>query len=104
MSENTELIKLGVSGNLLTALDISNNTKITELYCGGNRLTSLNISNNMLLNKLCCTQSTLQNLYINATQNTNMNVIDEQTTCATTIETDNTIHKYTTTNISVVNN
>ena len=58
----TALTILGVVGNQLTSLDVSNNTALTSLGCNQNQLTSLDVTNNTALFYLDCEDNQLTSL------------------------------------------
>ena len=53
---------LGLSGNKLTSLDLTNCTGLTELYCSGNRIETLNVSGRPQLFMLVCFDNHLTTL------------------------------------------
>lgn len=52
MSQNPNLIQLGLENNLLTTLDVSENLVLTGIFAASNLLTSIDVSHNLLLNSL----------------------------------------------------
>ncbi len=62
VSNNSNLIGLVCSNNLLTALDVSNNTKLEALYCDQNQLTKLDLRNNTSLRYFKCKRNDLTSL------------------------------------------
>jgi hypothetical protein len=62
----TRLIELDVSGNRLTALDLSKNPNLIYLWCPDNFLTSLNVRSNARLETLVASNNMLTSLVLNA--------------------------------------
>lgn len=60
------LKSLNCSGNLLSALDVSQNIVLSELNCADNRLTSIDISKNKSLTKLNVSGNQLKTLHLGA--------------------------------------
>jgi len=58
----TALVKLDVSYNMLTKLDLSKNTELVYLYAGYNQLSKLNVSKNTKLEILMLYQNCLKSL------------------------------------------
>jgi len=63
------LTMLGVDGNYLTTLDVSNNTKLTDIYCANNNLTTIDLSNNILLDDLYCNNNQITDVDVSANIN-----------------------------------
>ena len=63
------LTMLGVDGNYLTTLDVSNNINLTDIYCANNNLTVINVSNNILLDDLYCNNNQITDIDVSANIN-----------------------------------
>jgi len=57
VSQNINLIKLGLTQNSLTSLNVTNNTKLNDLSCGNNNLKNLDVSSIKQLEKFYCLQN-----------------------------------------------
>ncbi len=60
----TQLTKLDLYNNRLTAVDVSANTKLTYLNVGKNQLTSINVNNNTLLQELYLQRNEFTSVYV----------------------------------------
>ncbi len=77
----TSLQQLSVSGNELTALDLSSNKELIALDCSHNRLASLNLSACTKLTGLNCSYNDLTSLDISScTELTGLNVLSNKLT------------------------
>lgn len=98
----TNLTKLNIAFNSLTALDVSANTKLTYLYPYSNPLGTIDLSNNVLLDTLVLFSSQLTS--IDVSNNTNLLYLDVRNNNLTSLDvTNNTALKqlsFETNNIS----
>lgn len=64
MQKFPELQTLDVSGNEISAIDVSTNTQLTNLKCNSNSLNELNVSTNTQLTNLQCSSNSLDKLEV----------------------------------------
>lgn len=84
----TNLQRLGISGNLIKSIDLSNNKKIDILQCGSNQLATLDVSNNTELQHLECDSNQLTTLDVS--NNTKLYYLNCENNQITTLDVSNT--------------